>query len=220
MKLKNPLRNYLTPNEQRIMLFFLGFLLLGSVLDFAGWTPLQATKADADSLNLALKTDTPLRVDIRKAGLEELMTLSGIGEKRAKDIISFREAKQFTSVNQLLEVKGIGTKTYAKLLPDLLVFGDSTNSETKAKPSAKSKTKSSNNKAKVSKADLTNFVNLNTASLDDLCTLQGIGEAKAKAIIAWREENGAFGSVEDFTKVKGIGLKTLEKNRDRLSVNK
>ncbi len=92
MKLKNPLRNYLTPNEQRIMLFFLGFLLLGSVLDFAGWTPLQATKADADSLNLALKTDTPLRVDIRKAGLEELMTLSGIGEKRAKDIISFREA--------------------------------------------------------------------------------------------------------------------------------
>lgn len=212
------MRDYLTPNEQRILLFFLSFVLLGTVLDFAGLAPLQASKADADSLKQVLRVDTPLRVDIRKASMEELMTLTGIGEKRAMDIISFRESKPFNSVNQLLEIKGIGAKTYAKLLPDLLIFGDSTNTEVKEKPSSKTKTKEKTNNPKISKAELRDMVNLNTASLEELCTLQGIGEAKAKAIIAWREENGSFGSVEDFTKVKGIGQKTLEKNLDRLTV--
>lgn len=212
------MRNYLTPNEQRIIIYFLGFMLLGTVLDFAGWAPLQASKTSADSLKQVLAMDVPLRVDIRKASMEELMTLTGIGEKRAKDIISYREKQQFGSVNQLLEIKGIGTKTYAKLLPDLLVFGDSSNTEVKDKPSSKNKSKEKSSKVKVSNAELTNMVNLNTATMEELCTLQGIGEAKAKAIILWREENGEFGSVEDFMKVKGIGQKTLEKNLDRLTV--
>ncbi|BAU75267.1 Competence protein ComEA helix-hairpin-helix region [Metapseudomonas furukawaii] len=46
----------------------------------------------------------------------------------------------------------------------------------------------------------------------------GIGEAKARAIVQYREENGPFSSVDDLLEVKGIGVKTLEKNRDRLSI--
>lgn len=63
-------------------------------------------------------------------------------------------------------------------------------------------------------------VNLNTA---DAATLQrelvGIGETKAKAIVAYREEHGNFASVDELLEVKGIGQATLEKNRDKLSVN-
>ena len=63
-------------------------------------------------------------------------------------------------------------------------------------------------------------VNLNTA---DAATLQselvGIGAAKAQAIVAYREEHGNFASVDELLEVKGIGEATLEKNRDRLSVN-
>jgi len=41
---------------------------------------------------------------------------------------------------------------------------------------------------------------------------------KAQAIIDWRKENGSFANIEDLMKVKGIGPKTLEKNKDRLTV--
>jgi competence protein ComEA len=61
-------------------------------------------------------------------------------------------------------------------------------------------------------------VNINTADATQLATLNGVGEAKAKAIIAYREANGPFRSVEQLAQVKGIGLKTVEKNREMLSV--
>ena len=46
--------------------------------------------------------------------------------------------------------------------------------------------------------------------------LQGIGEAKAEAIVAYRDENGAFASVESLTAVKGIGASTLSNNAGRI----
>ena len=53
-------------------------------------------------------------------------------------------------------------------------------------------------------AESEGLVNLNTAGVEALCTLPGIGEAKAKAIVAYREANGAFERVEDIMKVSGI----------------
>ena len=44
------------------------------------------------------------------------------------------------------------------------------------------------------------------------------GPAKAQAIVEYRRENGAFKSIEQLAMVKGIGLKTVEKNRDRIVV--
>lgn len=61
-------------------------------------------------------------------------------------------------------------------------------------------------------------VNINKADATQLASLNGIGETKAQAIIAHRETNGPFKSVDQLAEVKGIGLKTVEKNRDRLNV--
>lgn len=61
-------------------------------------------------------------------------------------------------------------------------------------------------------------VNINTANFDELSALSGIGEAKAAAIIEYREEHGEFASVDELTKVKGIGQATLDKLRMDLSV--
>lgn len=56
-------------------------------------------------------------------------------------------------------------------------------------------------------------VNVNTATAVELAdSLDGIGEAKAQAIVAYRTKNGAFKSADQLTEVKGIGLKTVEKN--------
>lgn len=61
-------------------------------------------------------------------------------------------------------------------------------------------------------------VNINTASVEQLTELNGIGEVKAKAIVAYRTEHGPFKSVDQLANVKGIGLKTVEKNREMISV--
>ena len=49
--------------------------------------------------------------------------------------------------------------------------------------------------------------------------LSGVGEAKAKAIVTYRESNGPFASVDELLEVKGIGKAILDKNREKLEVN-
>ncbi|ABW66818.1 ComEA family DNA-binding protein [Desulfosudis oleivorans] len=62
------------------------------------------------------------------------------------------------------------------------------------------------------------LVNINTASVDELTALTGVGKEIAQRIIEYREANGAFKSVEQLQNVKGIGAKILEKNRSRITV--
>jgi len=58
-------------------------------------------------------------------------------------------------------------------------------------------------------------VDINTADAATLAdSLDGIGAAKAEAIIAWRKANGPFKSMDQLVEVKGIGLRTVEKNRE------
>lgn len=61
-------------------------------------------------------------------------------------------------------------------------------------------------------------INLNTATTSQLETLNGIGAAKAEAIVAYRSEHGGFKSVDELAQVKGIGQKTVEKNRAQMTV--
>ena len=62
------------------------------------------------------------------------------------------------------------------------------------------------------------LVNINSATEGELTGLKGIGSNKAQEIILYREAFGDFKRVEDLTLVKGIGEKTLAKNRHRLRV--
>lgn len=61
-------------------------------------------------------------------------------------------------------------------------------------------------------------VNINSADVETLTKLHGIGPSRAEAIIAWREANGDFVSVDQLVEVRGIGPTTIEANRDILSV--
>ncbi|MEY3220367.1 MAG: hypothetical protein RIT27_1724 [Pseudomonadota bacterium] len=64
----------------------------------------------------------------------------------------------------------------------------------------------------------TTLIDLNTADEAALETLSGIGAKKAKDIIEYRRSHGGFKSVEEFGKIPGIGPKTFEANRARLTV--
>ncbi len=55
------------------------------------------------------------------------------------------------------------------------------------------------------------FININTATADELDTLEGIGEALAKRIIDYRKSHGDFETTQDLTNVPGIGEKSLER---------
>jgi competence protein ComEA len=60
-------------------------------------------------------------------------------------------------------------------------------------------------------------VNVNTATAEEIAAnLKGIGLSKAKLIVAYREANGSFLHVDELVNVKGIGLKTVDQNRDMI----
>jgi competence protein ComEA len=62
-------------------------------------------------------------------------------------------------------------------------------------------------------------VDINRASASELAAaLNGVGESKAQAIVDYRTQNGPFKSVEQLAQVRGIGLKTVEKNIERIEV--
>ena len=61
-------------------------------------------------------------------------------------------------------------------------------------------------------------VNINTAGKAELMSVRGIGEKRAEAIIAYRDQNGPFKSVDDLESVQGIGPAILKDNRDSLTV--
>ena len=62
------------------------------------------------------------------------------------------------------------------------------------------------------------LININTASKEELKTLNGIGDVLADSIIEYREENGVFESIDDIKNVSRIGSKTFEKFRDKITV--
>lgn len=61
-------------------------------------------------------------------------------------------------------------------------------------------------------------VNINTASIEELLTLDGIGESKAQAIIAYRNEVGLFKSIEELKNVSGIGDTVFENIKDNITI--
>lgn len=234
--------SFMTKDEQKIAAFMGFFIVFGMLIYYSGINTMFALNHQTDKATLkqATQQDSLIRIDIRTATQDELMLLPGIGEKRAIDIIAYREAKQFESAEELLNIKGIGAKTYLKMQPMLLSFGNagsgvtdtgklsavlnpeslseagSTDNSKQGLDGTTSIAKKEHSSNKSSKEASQAMINLNIASKQDLMSLQGIGEVKADAIVAHRKQIGKFTTIEQLLDVKGIGAKTLEKNRHRL----
>ena len=67
-------------------------------------------------------------------------------------------------------------------------------------------------------ATATSQINVNTASIEQLMALPGIGESKAQAIVEYRESQGPFKAIDELVNVKGIGKKMMAKIADSISV--
>ena len=73
-------------------------------------------------------------------------------------------------------------------------------------------------KIKDSKKELNNKISINSASKEELMTLNGIGESKADAIINYRNENGLFKTIEDLKNVSGVGNSVFEKIKNNITL--
>lgn len=69
-----------------------------------------------------------------------------------------------------------------------------------------------------SSTEVSGIININSASLEELDVLPGIGPAYAQKIIDYREANGGFKTIDEIQNVKGIGPKTFEKMKDQITV--
>ena len=107
----------------------------------------------------------------------------------------------------------------SKAIYNEMVIYISTKSELKEKQNNTSNIPSNTSETKVDNICVNpNKVNINSATVDELTTLNGIGEAKAIKIIEYRNTNGLFKSIEDIKNVSGIGEAFYEKIKDNITI--
>jgi competence protein ComEA len=201
--MKKILDNLLTADEQKVILFILFFAFVGLLTSYTGLTASNESPV-IDSLKV--KEDIEIKFDLKTVTKEELMSIPGIGEKRAAEIIQYREENSLKSRNDLLNIKGIGEVSLRKIKDWFYEMEGEQRSVSDSEISVEIKD------------DKLLNLNLNSASLEELCQLKGIGPAKAEKIIILREELGEFTNVDDLLKVKGIGIKTLDKIRSNINL--
>ena len=195
------LNNILTSNEQKLLLFIVFFAFAGLVMKYTGLTAEDVNLAD--SLNF--QQDHQLQYDLQNITKEELITIPGIGEKKAADILRYKEENGFQTKTDLMKIKGIGKKTYEKIEKYFidLAFEDSTTTILPVRQEIN---------------HIPNKININTADKNELTKITGIGPSKAEKIIVFREEKGKFKKKEDLLQIKGIGQKTLERMNDQITL--
>lgn len=102
-----------------------------------------------------------------------------------------------------------------KLTDELVIYVPKKGEELEQAPVPVTTNSSSTSSAAKNESEM---VNINSATESELTTLPGIGPSKAAAIIAYRDENGAFQTIEDLKNVSGIGDKTFEKLQPFINV--
>jgi competence ComEA-like helix-hairpin-helix protein len=168
------------------------------------------------------------RVDLNRAGREELVQLPGVADGLAQRIEDYRrEHGPFRSVNDLAYVQSIGAATLERLRPWVCVEGSDAEPGTPALKRRQTATRAaetpppSNGRNKPSKkaANLTEPVDINRASAAELQKLPGIGPTLAQRIVDERRK-GRFKSVDDLRRVRGVKAKKIDALRPYATVGR
>lgn len=222
-------------NEQKtFFLLFTALVIFSGVLFQPSYEKLRLQAEEGNLSSVNNKTDVSQRnyipsvIDLNTATLEELQTLPGIGPAKARAIVQYREKQPFTKPEDLMNVTGIGPKTFEKLKDRIKV---STNSNSTPQNKGEQEITSQNiQKQKAVTVETEPFkmdntdtvpaikININTANTEELQKLPGIGPSKAQAIVDYRNANGPFKSLEEIKNVRGIGEKTFERLKTLITV--
>jgi len=211
------MNKFFTPDERNIIIFIVVFLVIGlivlNVKNISSILDADSTSTVQDSIKKVVeKSREPMMININIADIETLAELPGIGPAKAQAMFEYRtQQESLSSLIELVNIKGIGKKTLAKLLPYLEMIGDS--AEVYAFVAENTPTKDT-----ALTSEVTEKINVNSASIKQLQNLSGIGQKKAQAIIDYRNEHGSFQTIEEIMSVKGIGQGIFDKIKNRIEV--
>lgn len=178
-------------------------------------------RARAEQLARPLATNE--RVDLNRASAADIARLPRVSLKMAKTIVRERETRGgLLGVRDLDEIRGVGPGLIAAVTPHV-TFGDTLRIAAerarrargaavavgRPAPPAPLIVQSRPAAGPESRRSAGRPIRLNSASQADLERLPGIGPARARAIVAYRQGNGPFASVEDLEKVPGISRRLV-----------
>lgn len=179
------------------------------------WMSRQGEEVEEAATSLAETTILPQEVE-DKTTVSTVIYVDVKGEVHHPGVYKMKAENR---VKDLIEAAGGFTPladdqklNLAQLLGDQMVIvvpkkGEEVNSELAQAPTSQKKEVGKEVK-----------VNINTATVEELKTLKGIGEKKAEAIIEYRKKNGSFKNKEELMKVRGIGKKLYESFQERVIV--
>ena len=179
------------------------------------WMSRQGEEVEEAATSLAETTIHPQEVE-DKTTISTVIYVDVKGEVHHPGVYQMKAENR---VKDLIEAAGGFTPladdyklNLSQLLEDQMVIvvpkkGEEVNSELAQAPTSQKKEVGKEGK-----------VNINTATVEELKTLKGIGEKKAEAIIEYRKKNGSFKNKEELMKVRGIGKKLYESFQERVIV--
>lgn len=179
------------------------------------WMSRQGEEVEEAATSLAETTILPQEVE-DKTTVSTVIYVDVKGEVHHSGVYQMKAENR---VKDLIEAAGGFTPladdhklNLSQLLEDQMVIvvpkkGEEVNSELAQAPTSQKKEVGKEGK-----------VNINTATVEELKTLKGIGEKKAEAIIEYRKKNGSFKNKEELMKVRGIGKKLYESFQERVIV--
>jgi len=162
-----------------------------------------------------------MKLDLNTAVIDELVKISGIGPGTAKKIIKYRkENGPFKSIEDLLNVPGIGETKFNSFKEYITVRKSATELEETEKKEQEEKKITAPpppNQKKI-KMVYSDKVDINSADLEELMSVEGIGKNMAQRIIDYREINNGFKTIEELSNVKGISSARVEKLKPHLEL--
>jgi len=166
------------------------------------------TSIQPEELSTPSVNNSPDCLNINTASASSLQKVNRIGEVKAQSIIEYRtEVGTFQSLNDLTNVKGIGPSTVENFRSAGFCVEESTTNISTPDENQ------NDTPSTASESSDVNCTNVNTADASSLQRVNRVGSVKAQAIIEHRSEFGLFQSLDDLSRVKGIGPATIENFR-------
>jgi competence ComEA-like helix-hairpin-helix protein len=214
----------MSPAERRALLLLLSLGLVGQgvrwwlgrpgdapgEVQLLAALPPRSPAAHRDSILARARPLGPTeRIDAEQASAAELARLPRVGLALAKKIVADREARgPFRGLEGLDRVPGVGRGLLALIGPHIAFSGPS--------PQVAQGPITSTHSGGPAEPPAETVLDLNTADVAMLDALPGVGPARARAIVGYREANGPFHAVQDLARVPGIGPAALARLQGRV----